>query len=193
MIYWRIQDLYDADICEAGRVDCEAYMAETGKTTKDWLTAVEGLFGGVAGTVWGMGFVKKGCEAEARDALSRFIILTVTNHVAHYAGKNTIYPKAMRRLDNFLLGHTQNLGPTREGLRLDSMDECLSARDRAVALMLYVALDERTALNVRAVRVSEQAMLAATYHEGHAVPSTDAYKAEYQRQYDQLKGILEGE
>jgi hypothetical protein len=187
MITWRIQDLYDADICEQGRADCEAYMAATGKKVTDWLTAVEGLFGGVAGTVWGMGYVKKGCEAQARDALSRFI-LAIAKPFDAVAG-----PKALINLEWFLRGHKINLVPMREDLRRASTSEMLGAYTRACCLLFYVAFDETVPLNVRAVRVSEQAMLAATYHEGHAVPSTEAYKAEYQRQYDQLKGILEGE
>lgn len=185
MIYWRIQDLYDADICEAGRVDCEAYMAETGKTPTTWLTAVEGLFGGVAGTVWGMGFVKKGCEAEAANALSLFILKTA-KPFAGAAG-----PKSWVNLEWYLKGHKLNLDVMREAMRRSSTDERLGIYTRACCLLCYVAMDAGVPLNVRAVRVSEQAMLAATYHEGHAVPSTDAYKAEYQRQYDQLKQILE--
>lgn len=187
MIFWRIQDLYNADICEQGRADCEAYMAATGKTTQDWLTAVEGLFGGVAGTVWGMGFCRKDCVREARGALSRFILKTAERYAAA-AG-----PGAMENLDWLLQGHLINMAPRLAAMRGLATDENLGAYTRAVGLMFYVALDERTPLNVRAVRVSEQAMLAATYREGHAVPSTAAWKAEYQRQYDDLKGILEGE
>jgi hypothetical protein len=186
MIYWRIQDLYDADICEQGRVDCEAYMAQTGVKPTDWITAVEGLFGGVAGTVWGMGFPKKSCLAEARDALSRFILKTAERY-APAAG-----PGAMQNLDWLLRGHKINMQSRLEAMRFLATDERLGAYTRAVGLLFYVTLDETVPLNVRAVRVSEQAMLAATYHEGHAVPSTEAYKAEYQRQYDDLKGILEG-
>jgi hypothetical protein len=188
VIYWRIQDLYDANICEQGRVDCEAYMAQTGKTATDWLTAVEGLFGGVAGSVWGLGFTKKSHELKARDALSRFIVKTGERY-----GKEAFLPAhTLTKLDLLLQGATINLTPMREKLRALSVGESYRPYIRAVALLFYVALDERTMLNVRAVRVSEQAMLAATYHEGHAVPSTEAYKAEYQRQYDDLKVILEG-
>lgn len=185
MIYWRIQDLYDADICALGREDCEAYMAQTGHTPQDWLTAVEGLFGGVAGTVWGMGFPKKSSEAAARDALSRFILKTAERYAL--AGG----PGAMQNLDWLLQGHTINMAHRLEAMRFLATDERLGAYTRAVALMFYVALDEAVPLNVRAVRVSEQAMLAATYREGHAVPSTEAYKEEYQQQYDDLKEILE--
>lgn len=186
MIYWRIQDLYAANICAQGREDCEGYMARTGHTPLDWLTAVEGLFGGVAGTVWGMGFTKKSSEAQARDALSRFILKTAERY-AQAAG-----PGAMQNLDWLLQGHTINLRPRLEAMRSQALDERLGAYTRAVSLMFYVALDETVPLNVRAVRVSEQAMLAATYREGHAVPSTEAWKEEYQQQYDDLKGILEG-
>jgi hypothetical protein len=189
MIYWRIQDLYDADICEQGRVDCEAYMAKTGIKPTDWITAVEGLFGGVAGTVWGMGFPKKGSVAEARDALSRFIVRTAQRATKDCS--EAVFAIVVK-LDQLLRGHKFNLAVTKARLRKDSCDELLRPRERALALLLYVALDETVPLNVRAVRVSEQAMLAATYHEGHAVPSTEAYKAEYQRQYDDLKAILEG-
>ena len=188
MIYWRIQDLYDANICAQGREDCEAYMARTGHTPLDWLTAVEGLFGGVAGTVWGLGFTKKSSEAKARDALSRFILKTAQR----YTRFTFLPPHVLAKLDALLRGATINLVPMREELRSLSVGEQWSPFIRAVALMMYVALDDRTALNVRAVRVSEQAMLAATYREGHAVPSTEAYKEEYQQQYDDLKGILEG-
>jgi hypothetical protein len=187
MIYWRIQDLYDNNICPEGREDCEAYMAETGKTATDWLTAVEGLFGGVAGTVWGLGFTKKSSEVAARDALSRFI-LKVAERYSSYA---FLPPYVGMKLDALLRGATINLVPMREELRAISVGENYSAFIRAVSLLFYVALDERTALNIRAVRVSEQAMLAATYRSGHAVPSTEAYKEEYQQQYDDLKQILE--
>jgi len=167
MIYWRIQDLYDANICEQGRVDCEAYMAETGKKATDWLTAVEGLFGGVAGSVWGLGFVKKSSGAAARDALSRFVLQTAKRYTCYMF----LPPHVLAKLDALLRGATINLVPMREELRRLSVGEQGSPFIRAVSLMVYVALDDRTALNVRAVRVSEQAMLAATYREGHAVPS----------------------
>lgn len=189
MILWCIQDLYDAGICDAGRVDCEDYMLCTGLKTTSWLTAVEGLFGGVAGTLWGMGYVKKGCEAEAANALSLFILKTAERYECWSVDNKSLWKK----LEQLYRGHTFNLLPLRESLRKTTVAEELRPQTRAVAMLYYIATNTHMPLNIRAVQVSEQAMLAATYSEGHAVPSTEAYKAEYQRQYDQLKGILEGE
>lgn len=189
MIYSTVQRAIDAGVCEQGRVDSVAAAERDGVKLTDPVSAVWCLDNcGVPGTLWAMRYVPKSSEGEAIKALWAFIMATVLRHTAGS------YDRYVLLLHNMAHDHKQNLYPARQILRALSTSEGEAPALRAVTLMLYQAMDDATPLNVRAVQVCEQAMIAAVHDTSSLNPdSTQRYKAEYKLQFKQLKAILNGE
>jgi hypothetical protein len=189
MIFYTTQRLLDAGVCEQGRVDSLAAMERDGLTLDTPVSAVWGMgVGGVPGTLWGMCAVLPQYRGGAIDVLWQFVLVTATRHAG------ATYPQPLQLLRNLALGHLQNLVPAREKLRIAALDEADGPQGRAIALMLYQAMDDAVLLNIRATQVAEQAMLAATHHETNLISdSTQRYKAEYRMQFKQFCAILNGE
>jgi hypothetical protein len=177
MITSTIKRVCDAGVCEEGRVDSYAAAAKDGLKDTDEITAQWCLKNcGVPGTLWAMGHVDAKSKAESERALARF---------------ESPYPGTQAILSALLRGIQMNLGPAREKLRKASADQSMDAGYRARALLFYRALDGKAPLHERCIEVAEQAILAAAHADGHAVASTEAYRAEYRAQYSNLQFILD--
>jgi hypothetical protein len=185
MITSTIKRVCDAGVCEEGRVDSYAAAAREGLKDTDEITAQWCLKNcGVPGTLWAMGHVDAKSKAESERALARWLTSTALRFESPYPGTQAI-------LSALLRGIQMNLGPAREKLRKASADQSMDAGHRARALLFYRALDGKAPLHERCIEVAEQAILAAAHADGHAVASTEAYRAEYRAQYSNLQFILD--
>jgi hypothetical protein len=187
MIYSTVKKVCDAGVCDEGRRDSYAGLERDGLKDTDRISAVWCLDNcGVPGTLWALKYVDRRSEAEAFQALWKFILAVVKRSSGRYGVH-------IGQLEFLAQGHRFNLDRTREHLRLETMEEHYRPMRRAQALMVYRALDQKEDLNVRAVEVFQQAMEIASCSEGHAVASQDRWKAEYQWMFQTLRAILSGE
>ena len=188
MIYSTVKKVCDAGVCEEGRRDSYVALERDGLKDTDRISAVWCLDNcGVPGTLWALKYVDRSSEAEAIQALWKFILKVVDR------SSGAQYLKHLTKLELLSQGHRFTLEGTREMLRAASVCEGYSPMHRAQALMVYRAMDQKEDLNVRAVEVFQQAMEIASYSEGHAVASKDRWKAEYQWMFQTLRAILSGE
>jgi hypothetical protein len=190
MIYSTVKRVCDAGVCEQGQIDSHAALERDGLKDTDRVTAVWCLDNcGVPGTLWGLGHVLPSSQAEATHVLWAYMLKTTERFTRGNPG--AYYVAAWHKLNALARGHKLNLTPVYQGLRAESSNENNPPGTRAIALMFYKALQDGP-LNLRAVEVCEQAMLAATHAKNEVVPDTAAYKAEYKLQFQQLRNLLNG-
>ena len=187
MIWTTCKRIFDAGVCEQGRVDGQAGMDKLGVKPEDKVTMLMGLENGcgVPGMLWCMGHALPRSQDESNRALWAFILATAE----HVGLPDAPAESALRKLAALATGARMNLVPLRAALMMQVRDDTQSACKQAIARLYFLALDDGEGLNNRAVQVSEQAMMAANYASGSTLAS-EAYKPEYQWQYNMLHAIL---